>query len=79
MMVRTYVYTPGIDAEGYIVFVFPLSIHLFACSYVCMFVPQLLSVTFVQFTSEFSVEDSLSGYIYPTTHQKAFIFRPWVP
>ena len=33
----------------------------------------------VVFTSEFLVEVSLSEYISLTTHQKAFIFEPWVP
>ena len=31
------------------------------------------------FTSKFLVEVSLSEYISLTTHQKAFIFEPWVP
>ena len=31
------------------------------------------------FTSKFLVKVSLSEYISPTTHQKAFIFEPWVP
>ena len=33
---------------------------------------------FVEFTSKFSVKVSLSGYISPITHQKAFIIGPWV-
>ena len=33
----------------------------------------------VVFTSKFLVEVSLSEYISLTTHQKAFIFEPWVP
>ena len=44
-----------------------------------MFVRSLLSVTFVEFTSKFLVKVSLSEYISLTTHQKAFIFEPWVP
>ena len=59
-------YTPGIYAKGYIVFVFP-------------FVLSLLSITFVEFASKFLVKVSLSEYISLTTHQKAFIFGPWVP
>ena len=31
------------------------------------------------FTSKFLVEVSLSEYISLTTHQKAFIFEPWIP
>ena len=34
---------------------------------------------FVEFTSKFLVKVSLSEYISLTTHQKAFIFGPWVP
>ena len=30
-------------------------------------------------TSKFLVEVSLSEYMSLTTHQKAFIFEPWVP
>ena len=44
-----------------------------------MFVCSLLSVTFIEFTSKFLVKVSLSEYISLTTHQKAFIFEPWVP
>ena len=33
----------------------------------------------VVFTSKCLVEVSLSEYISLTTHQKAFIFEPWVP
>ena len=67
-------YTPGIYAEGYIAFAF-----LFVCSFVRLVVPWLLPVTFVEFTSKFLVKVSLSEYISLTTHQKAFIFEPWVP
>ena len=56
--------------EEYIVFAFP---------FVCAFVRSLHSVTFVEFTSKFLVKVSLSEYISLTTHQKAFIFEPWVP
>ena len=48
-------------------------------SFVRVFVRLLLSVTFVEFTSKFLVKVSLSEYISLTTHQKAFIFEPWVP
>ena len=34
---------------------------------------------FLEFTSKFLVKVSLSEYISLTTHQKAFIFEPWVP
>ena len=61
------------------VYSFCLSIHPFLCSFVCLFVCSLLSVTFVEFTSKFLVKVSLSEYISLTTHQKAFIFEPWVP
>ena len=44
-----------------------------------MVVRSLLSVTFVEFTSRFLVKVSLSEYISLTTHQKAFIFGPWIP
>ena len=43
------------------------------------FVCSLLSVALVEFISKFSVKVSLRRYISPTTHQKAFIFGPWVP
>ena len=98
-------YTPGIYVEGYILFVFRSSVHMFVCytpgiyaagyivaltfvrsyvrslvsSFVLVFVRSLLSVTFVEFTSKFLVKVSLSEYISLTTHQKAFIFEPWVP
>ena len=48
-------------------------------SFVRVFVRSLLSVTFVEFTSKFLVKVSLSEYISLTTHQKAFMFEPWVP
>ena len=63
-----------IYAVGYIVFALT-----FVRSYVRAFVRLLLSVTFVEFTSKFLVKVSLSEYISLTTHQKAFIFEPWVP
>ena len=47
--------------------------------FVRVFVRSLLSVKFVEFTSKFLVKVSLSEYISLTTHQKAFIFEPWVP
>ena len=55
------------------VFSFGLSVRPFVCSFVRSF------VTFVEFTSKFLVKVSLSEYISLTTHQKAFIFDPWVP
>ena len=55
-------YTPGIYADGYIVFAFP-----FVRSYVR---------SFVEFASKFCVKVSQVVYISATTHQKAFIFRP---
>ena len=65
---------PAFMPMGYIAFAFP-----FVCSFVCLFVRSLLSVTFVEFTSKFLVKASLSEYISLTAHQKAFIFEPWVP
>ena len=47
--------------------------------YVHLFVRSLLSVMFIEFTLKFFVKVSLSEYISLTTHQKAFIFEPWVP
>ena len=76
------VYTPGIYAAGYIVFALTFvrsSVRMFVRSFVRVFVRSLLSVTFVEFTSKFLVKVSLSEYISLTTHQKAFIFEPWVP
>ena len=55
------------------------TMRLLVRSFVCVFVRSLLSVTFVEFTSKFLVKVSLSEYISLTTHQKAFIFEPWVP
>ena len=75
-------YTPGIYAAGYIVFALTFvrsSVRMFVRSFVRVFVRSLLSVTFVEFTSKFLVKVSLSEYISLTTHQKAFIFEPWVP
>ena len=63
------IYTPGIYAEGYIVFVFP-----FVRSSVCMFVRT--SVTFVEFASKFYYKVSQVVYISATSYQKAFIFGP---
>ena len=70
-------YTPGIYAEGYIVFVFP-----FVRSYVRMFVRSFVrsfvrtSFRHVEFASKFCVKVSQVVYISATTHQKAFIFGP---
>ena len=75
-------YTPGIYAAGYIVFALTFVrsyVRSFMCSFVHVFVRSLLSITFVEFTSKFLVKVSLSEYISLTTHQKAFIFEPWVP
>ena len=66
-------YTPGIYAEGYIVFVFP-----FVRSYVRMFVRSFVRTSFrhVECASKFCVKVSQVVYISATTHQKAFIFGP---
>ena len=66
-------YTPGIYANGYIVFAFPFvrsSVRMFVSSFV------RTSVTFVEFASKFCVKVSHAVYISATTHQKAFIFGP---
>ena len=66
-------YTPGIYADGYIVFAFPFvrsSVRMFVSSFV------RTSVTFVEFASKFCVKVSHVVYISATTHQKAFIFGP---
>ena len=68
---------PGHLCRG--VYSFCLDVRPFVCSFVCSFVRSLLSVTFVEFTSKFLVKVSLSEYISLTTHQKAFIIKPWVP
>ena len=63
-------HTPGIYAEGYIVFVFLFvcsSVHMFVCSY---FRPVR------GITSKLYVQATRVEYISPTTHQKAFIFGP---
>ena len=52
---------------------------MFVRSFIRVFVRSLLSVTLVEFTSKFLIKVSLSEYISLTTHQKAFIFEPWVP
>ena len=66
-------YTPGIYADGYIVFVFP-----FVRLYVRLFVRSFVRtpVTFVEFASKFCVKVSQVVYISATTYQKAFIFGP---
>ena len=66
-------YTPGIYAEGCIVFALTS-----VSSYVRLLVRSFF-VMFVEFTSKFLVKVSLSKYISLTTHQKTFIFEPWVP
>ena len=70
-------YTPGIYADGYIVFTFPFvrsSVRPLVCSLVSSFVRT--SVTFVEFASKFCVKVSQVVYISATTYQKAFIFGP---
>ena len=57
-------YTPGIYAEGYIVFVFPF-VRSSVCMFVCSFVRT--SVTFVEFASKFCVKvlrQSFSSGVY---------------
>ena len=54
-------YTPGIYAEGYIVFAFPF-VRSYVRSFVCA------SVTYVEFTTKFFVQVSQVGYISLTTH-----------
>lgn len=49
----TYFYTPGIYAEGYIIFVAPFVCSYAECSVVSSFVRSLLSVTLAEFTSVF--------------------------
>ena len=66
-------YTPGIYAEGYVVFIFP-----FVRSYVCMLVC-LLNLTLTKIMSKFCVKSFSNGYISITTHQKAFIYGPLIP
>ena len=66
-------YTPGIYADGYIVFVFPF-VRLYVRLFVRSFVRN--SVTFVEFASKFCVKVSQVVYISATTFQKAFIFGP---
>ena len=61
------------------VYSFRLSVRLFVCLFVHSFIRSLLSITFIEFTSKFLVKVSLSEDISLTTHQKAFIFGPWVP
>ena len=73
------IYTPGIYAAGYIVFALTFvrsSIRMFVRSCVRSF------VTFRHVRRIYLkvfVKVSLSEYISLTTHQKAFIFEPWVP
>ena len=71
-------YTPGIYAEGYIVFIFPfirlfirLFVRSFVCSFVCSYFGPIRGIT-----SKFYVQATWAEYISPTTHQKAFIFGP---
>ena len=72
-ILHDYNYTPGIYADGYIVFVFPF-VRSSVCMFVCLFVRT--SVTFVEFASKFCVKVSQVVYISATTYQKAFIFGP---
>ena len=74
-------YTPGIYAEGYIVFVFPFVrsyVRMFVRSFVRSFVCSFVRTSFrrVEFASKFCVKVSQVVYISATTHQKAFIFGP---
>ena len=74
-------YTPGIYAEGYIVFVFPFVrsyVRMFVRSFVRLFVRSFVRTSFrrVEFASKFCVKVSQVVYISATTHQKAFIFGP---
>ena len=62
-------YTPGIYAEGFMVFVFP-----FVRLYVRLFVRS--SVTFVEFASKFCVKVSQVVYISAANYQKTFISGP---
>ena len=70
---RENLYTPGIYAEGYIVFVFP-----FVRSFVRLFVCSLVRTSFrrMEFASKFCVKVSQVVYISATTYQKAFISGP---
>ena len=73
-------YTPGIYAEGYIVFVFPFVrsyVRMFVRSFVRSFVLPSVAWNLRQsFASKFCVKVSQVVYISATTHQKAFIFGP---
>ena len=74
-------YTPGIYAEGYIVFVFPFVrsyVRMFVRSFIRLFVRSFVRTSFrrVEFASKFCVKVSQVVYISATTHQKAFIFGP---
>ena len=62
------------------VYSFRLDVCPFVRSYVRSLVRSFVRV-FVRslLTSKFLVKVSLSEYISLTTHQKAFIFEPWVP
>ena len=57
-------YTPGIYAEGFIVFFFP-----FVCSFIHSYFRRL-----VEFSSKFWVKVSQVVYISAITYHKAFIF-----
>ena len=60
---KPYRICPGIYAEGYIVFVFCLSVRMYVCMYVCMYVYSFIrsSVTLTKITSEFCVKNSQMG------------------
>ena len=66
-------YTPGIYAEGYIVFVFPF-VRSYGRSFVRSYFRPVRGIT-----SKFYVQATRVKYISPTTHQKAFIFGPRYP
>ena len=63
-------YTPGIYAEGYIVFVF-LFVSLFVRLFIRSYFRPVHGIT-----SKFYMQATRVEYISPTTHQKAFIFGP---
>ena len=68
--IAMYDYTPGMYAEGYIVFAFP-SVRSYVRSFVRSYFRPVRGIT-----SNFYVQATRVAYISPTTHQKAFIFGP---
>ena len=62
------------------VYRFRIDVCPFVRSYVRSIVRSFVTFRHARkFTSKFLVKVSLSEYISLTTHQKAFIFEPWVP